>query len=150
MPILPGFRLTEQRLNRLRPEIYTAGGTSDLTITGSTTLIPGCSITVTTGANARIIADGAANFVVGSALTASSFVSLQLVLDGSTQPSFARWGDIAVGAQGTPSQQWDLTSLGAGSHTIYLAAARTSASTGTMTAVGSNSRLVLSVYEQIT
>lgn len=150
MPILPGMRLTEQRLNWLRPEVYSAIGTGDLVVTGTTTVVPGCEITVTTGANARIIADGAVNFLVGATtLAASSYCSAQLVLDGVTVPAFGRWGDTVIGAQGSPSQQWDLTSLSAGSHTLRLSAARTSAGTGTVTAVGANSVLVISVYEQI-
>lgn len=150
MPILSGMRLTSQRLNWLRPEVYSAIGTGDLTVTGTTALVPGCEITVTTGANARIIADGAVNFLNGgTALTASSFCSTQLVIDGSTIPVFGRWGDTAIGSQGTPSQQWDITSLAAGSHTLRLSAARTSPGTGTVTAVGANSVLVIAVHEQI-
>lgn len=150
MPILSGMRLTSLRMNWLRPEVYSVFGTGDLTVTGTTTVIPGCEITVTTGANARIIADGAVNFLNGgTTLTASSFVSTQLVVDGATIPIFGRWGDTAAGAQGTPSQQWDIPSLSAGSHTLRLSAARTSAGTGTMTAVGANSVLVISVHEQI-
>ncbi|MFI6606843.1 hypothetical protein [Streptomyces sp. NPDC050507] len=144
------MRLTAQRLNWLRPEVYSAVGTGDLTVTGTTAVVPGCEITVTTGANARIIADGAVNFLNGATtLTASSFASTQLVLDGFTIPTFGRWGDTAAGAQGTPSQQWDITSLAAGSHTLRLSAARTSAGTGTMTAVGAHCVLIISVYEQI-
>ncbi|MEU1366620.1 hypothetical protein ABZ454_10845 [Streptomyces sp. NPDC005803] len=150
MPILSGMRLTSLRLNWARPEVYSATGTGDLAVTGTTTLIPGAEITVTTGANARIIADGAVNFLNGgTALTASSFCSTQLVVDGSTIPTFGRWGDTAAGSQGTPSQQWDITSLAAGTHTLRLSAARTSASTGTVTAVGAHSVLIFSVYEQI-
>ncbi|MFI6861792.1 hypothetical protein ACIBKZ_22605 [Streptomyces sp. NPDC050421] len=150
MPILSGMRLTSLRLNWLRPEVYSVVGTGDLTVTGTTTVVPGCEITVTTGANARIIADGAVNFLNGGvALTASSFVSTQLVVDGATIPIFGRWGDTAIGAQGTPSQQWDIPSLAAGSHTLRLSAARTSAGTGTMTAVGANSVLIVQVLEQI-
>ncbi|MFD7860982.1 hypothetical protein [Streptomyces sp. NPDC059783] len=149
MPLLAGMRLTAQRLNWLRPEVYSATGTADLTVTSTTTLIPGCEIVITTGAGARVIADGAATFLIGTTTAANSFVSVQLVVDGATQPSFGRWGETTAGAQNTPSQQWDLTSLAAGSHTIQLAAARTSPGTGSMTAVGANSRLVLSVLEQI-
>ncbi|MGW0933666.1 hypothetical protein [Streptomyces sp. NPDC002666] len=150
MPILPGMQLTEQRLNWLRPEVYSAVGTGDLTVTGTTTVVPGCEITLTTGANARIIVDGSVNFLVGGVtLTASSYCSAQLVLDGVTLPGFARWGDTVIGSQGAPSKQWDLTGLAAGSHTIRLSAARTSAGTGTVTAVGANSAAIASVYEQI-
>lgn len=150
MPILAGMRLTEQRLNQLRPEVYSAVGTGDLVVTATTTVVPGAEVTITTGANARLIVDGSVNFLVGGvALTASSYCSAQLVLDGVTQPGFARWGDTVAGSQGSPSKQWDLTGLSAGSHTIRLSAARTSAGTGTVTAVGSNSSVIVSVHEQI-
>lgn len=150
MPILSGMRLTAQRLNWLRPEIYSASGTGDLAVTGTTTLIPGCEIIVTVGAGARIIADGAANFLNGSTtLSANSFCSVQLTMDGATQPGFGRWGDTVTGAQGTPAQQWDIPGLSAGSHTLRLSAARTNSGVGTVTAVAAHCVLVVSVYEQI-
>lgn len=150
MPLLSGMRLTALRMNWLRPEVYSAVGTGDLTVTGTTTVVPGAELTITTGANARIIVDGSVNFLVGGVtLTASSYCSAQLVLDGVTLPGFARWGDTVIGAQSAASKQWDLTGLTAGSHTIRLSAARTSAGTGTVTAVGANSALIASVYEQI-
>ncbi|MFD7429062.1 hypothetical protein ACFV6Z_18745 [Streptomyces sp. NPDC059818] len=151
MPIYAGQTVTARQLNRLRPEPVTVTSTSDLTVTGTTTVIPGCEITlIVETAGARIIADGAANFLVGSTtLTASSFCSVQLTIDGATVPGFGRWGDTAIGAQGTPSQQWDIPALSAGSHTLRLCAARTSASTGTVTAVATHCRLMAAVYEPI-
>ncbi|MER7726384.1 hypothetical protein [Streptomyces sp. NPDC096323] len=149
MPILPGMRLTDERLNRLRPEIYSATSTAPLTVTGTTTTIPGCELTFTVGANARIMVDGAANFLIETAPPASSFCSVQLTLDGAAVPGFGRWGDVVVGAQGTPSQRWDITGLAAGTHTLRLAAARTGG-TGTVTAVPSHCRIIAEVYEQIT
>lgn len=151
MPIYAGQNVSARMLNRLRPEPISAGGTGDLPVTGATVLIPGCEITVTVEtAGARIIADGSVNFLVGSTtLTASSFCSAQLVLDGATIPTFARWGDTVIGAQGTPSKQWDLPNLAAGSHTLRLCAARTSAGTGTVTAVGQHCQLIVSLYEPV-
>lgn len=150
MPILPGMRLTDERLNRLRPEIYSATSTADLPVTGVTTTIPGCELTFTTGANARLVVDGAANFLNGStALSANAFASAQLTLDGATIPGFGRWGDTAAGSQGTPSQRWDITGLTAGMHTLRLAAARTAATVGTVSAVSGHCRILAEVYEQI-
>ncbi|MFI6860193.1 hypothetical protein ACIBKZ_09805 [Streptomyces sp. NPDC050421] len=151
MPILPGMRLTEQRLNRLRPEIYSATSTTDLTVTGVTTTIPGCEITFTSAASGRVLVDGAANFLIGSTtLTANAFCSVQLTLDGATVPGFGRWGDVTAGGQGTPSQRWDITGLTAGTHTLRLSAARTAGTVGTVTAVATHCRLLAEVYEQIT
>ncbi|MGW2591947.1 hypothetical protein ACWCXC_17010 [Streptomyces sp. NPDC001515] len=151
MPIYAGQSVTARMLNRLRPEPISAAGTGDLTVTGTTTLIPGCEITVPIEtAGARIIAEGSVNFLVGgTTLTAGSFCSAQLTLDGATNPTFARWGDNTAGAMGTPSRQWDLTNLSAGNHTIRLAAARTSAGTGTVTAVGAHCQLIIWVYEPV-
>ncbi|WP_326659638.1 hypothetical protein [Streptomyces sp. NBC_00385] len=151
MTIYAGQNVSARMFNRLRPEPVSASGSSDLTVTGTTTLVPGCEITLTVEtAGARIIADGSVNFLVGGVtLSASSYCSAQLTLDGVTMPGFARWGDTVIGAQGTPSKQWDLTNLAAGSHTIRLAAARTSAGTGTVTAVGANSQLVVWLYEPV-
>lgn len=151
MTIYAGQAVSARMLNRLRPEPISAAGTSDLTVTGTTTLIPGCEIVVTVEtAGARIIADGSVNFLVGgTTLTASSFCSAQLTLDGATLPTFARWGDTVAGAQGTPSKQWELANLAAGSHTIRLCAARTSAGTGTVTAVGAHCQLMVWLYEPV-
>lgn len=150
MPILPGMRLTAQRLNQLRPEIYSATSTADLPVTGATTTITGCEIAFTVGANGRVLVDGAANFLIGStALSAAAFCSVQLTLDGSTVPGFGRWGDTAAGSQGTPSQRWDITGLNAGMHTLRLSAARTAATVGTVTAVATHCRILAEVYEQI-
>lgn len=151
MTIYAGQNVSARMLNRLRPEPISAAGTADLTVTGTTTLIPGCEIIVTVEtAGARIIAEGSVNFLVGAVtLTASSFCSTQLVVDGSTDPTFARWGETTIGAQGTPSRQWVLTGLSAGSHTLRLAAARTSAGTGTVTAVGQHCQLIVAVYEPV-
>ncbi|THA78419.1 hypothetical protein E6R60_05920 [Streptomyces sp. A0642] len=151
MPVYAGQSVSARMLNRLRPEPISAAGTADLTVTGTTTLIPGCEITLTVEtAGARIIADGSVNFLNGAtALTASSFCSAQLVLDGATIPTFARWGDVAAGSQGTPSKQWDIPGLSAGSHTLRLAAARTSAGTGTVTAVGIHCQLLVWLYEPV-
>ncbi|MEU9199404.1 hypothetical protein [Streptomyces sp. NPDC048332] len=151
MTIYAGQSVTARMFNRLRPEPISAPGTGDLTVTGSTVVIPGCEITVTVEtAGARIIADGSVNFLVGGvALTASSYCSAQLTLDGVTQAGFARWGDTVAGAQGTPSKQWELANLTAGTHTVRLAAARTSAGTGTVTAVGAHCQLFVTLYEPI-
>lgn len=151
MTIYAGQNVSARMLNRLRPEPISAPGTGDLPVTGTTTLIPGCEVTLTVEtAGARIIADGSANFLVGGVtLTASSYCSAQLQLDGVTLPGFARWGDTVIGAQGTPSKQWELANLTAGSHTIRLCAARTSAGTGTVTAVGAHCQLMVTLYEPV-
>lgn len=151
MPIQAGESVTAGRLNRLRPVPYTATATGDLTVTGTTTNIPGCAITFTVeSAGARVLVEGTANFVVGgTALTAGSFSSAQLRLDGVNQAGFARWGSSVADSMGTPSGTWDITGVAAGSHTITLAAARTSAGVGTVTAVAAHSKLVIWVYEAL-
>lgn len=126
---LAGSRI--KAANTPDPYILSAPATSSTAISGTpATDLTGATITFTTAQpNASVLVTG----VFDAQTTATGAVGVgTCVVDGATQSGQATWGLTTLNARGTVTQVWNVTLATAGSHTIKLQGALSSAS-GTVT-----------------
>ncbi len=145
MSFLAGETITAARLNRLQPTTYSATGSSNLTLSTTTTDITGASITLTSeAANAIYVVTATFAFDVVTATT--DYAEGKFYLDSVVQSGFARWSGEVTTDYGTTAQQWRGTLSAAGSHTLKLSASRGSTG-GQIDVLAAFTKIVATIYE---
>lgn len=146
MAFLAGERITAARLNRLKPAVYSATGSSNLALTTTDTDISGATVTFTTdtdGATYSVIA--VFSYDITSATTASTLGVCQL--DGTPLSGQSRWSGEVGTDFGMAPQQWTGSVGTAGSHTFKLSA---SMSLGTgITVLAAFTKLIVTIQEDV-
>jgi hypothetical protein len=146
MVYLAGERITAARINRLKPAVYNAVGSSNLALSTTETDITGASITLTTEtAGAYYVVQATFSFDITSATT--SFASGVCQLDGSSLTGNARWSGEVTTDFGEASFTWRGAVGTAGSHTFKL---RGSMSSGTgIQVLAAFTTLLVTIYEEV-
>lgn len=147
MSFLAGETITAGRLNRLQPVDYDAAATSALAVGNSTYAdIPGCSITLTTGAaNATYKAWA----VLDCSVTAVSTTALMVgrhVVDGVVDTGIAVYAMDTLD-RATIAMMWRGTLASAGSHTLKLQGALTATVASGGSFLQSDTKLMVTITE---
>ncbi|MDX2679300.1 hypothetical protein [Streptomyces soliscabiei] len=149
MAYLAGERMTAGRTNRLQPVDYDAAATSALPVATTTYAdIPGCSITFTTAvAGATYKAWG--TFDCNVTTTSGSILMVgHLLVDGVVDTGIAVYGMDTLD-RATIAMTWKGTLAAAGSHTLKLQGALTSALASGGSFLQSDTKLMLTITEVV-
>lgn len=121
MAFLAGENITAGRLNRLQPKQYFAAQTGVLSGAVTNTLVPGCTITLTTeAANAEYTVTWFIDFDLTGVTTGTQLGRPRV--DGGVLTGFADFAGEVATDRGTPGNQATGTLAAAGSHTFDLVA----------------------------
>lgn len=140
--------VTADQLNRLQPITYSEMASSALTVTTTTdTDIPGCSITLTTGANNATYVASAIFDCDATVTNATTLIVGKLFVDGAAALGTSTYAmDTALRA--TIAEMWVGTLATAGSHTLKLTGAlNVAAGTGVFRAT--NTKITVTITEVV-